>query len=494
MQEATVMPIPLWKKIVFGAGDIYAGGAQQLVGFLYLYFLTDLVGLRPALAGLVALLCKLWDALSDPLFGALSDRTRSRLGRRRPYFLAGTVLIVLSFAALWLPVRPATQWSAFAFFLLVWLFHETVCSMVLVPFYALGGDLTDDYQERNTIMFFRLFLSTLAIITVTLLSKTIVNGFADPRLGYAVMGAVFGLLFSLPWWAIFFAFREPAREKDHDEPSLGRQFLEPLRVRSFRQLMMMFICGYTAVDLMSGTFIYYMTYFLDRAGEFQYVLGVMLAGQFLLLPVALVLSQKLGKRRALILGYTWWLGLTLLMALNGPAWPRWYIYAVAFLMGGGSGAAAFIPWSIYPDVADLNEMVYGARRDGAAGGYLTFARKLSSGLALQFFGAALDMAGYLRPVTRTVNGAVQQINRTQPEAVLWVIRTGLFLLPLILLALGIVVVRRFGLTRETHARIQAILAYRRGAPVPPPSPAEIAALRETLAGLSQAAAGAAEKA
>ena len=200
--------IPLWKKIVFGTGDVYAGGAQQLVGFLYLFYLTDVLGLRPALAGLVLAASKIWDAASDPLFGLLSDRTRSRLGRRRPYFLAGTVLVFLSFASLWLPVRLGSQWALFAFALAVWLFHETVCSMVLVPFYALGGDLSADYHERNGLMFSRLFISTLTIILVAVLPRYIVGRFADPRLGYAVMGAGFGLLFSLPWWGIFFAFPE----------------------------------------------------------------------------------------------------------------------------------------------------------------------------------------------------------------------------------------------------------------------------------------------
>ncbi|MCK9549113.1 MAG: MFS transporter, partial [Sphaerochaeta sp.] len=75
--------------VAYGLGDMYGGGAFMIVGMLFLFYLTEVVGLSPALAGLVFGIGKVWDAVSDPLMGYLSDRTRSRYGRRRVYFLAG---------------------------------------------------------------------------------------------------------------------------------------------------------------------------------------------------------------------------------------------------------------------------------------------------------------------------------------------------------------------------------------------------------------------
>ena len=482
MAESAPQRIPFWKKAVFGTGDIYAGGAQQLVGFLYFFFLTDVVGLRPALAGAVVLVSKIWDAVSDPMFGVLSDRTRTRFGRRRPYFLAGTILIFLSFGGLWLPLEFGTQWGKFIFALTVWLFHETVCSMVLVPFYALGGDLTSDYHERNSIMFSRLFISTLAIILVAVLPKMVVDRFADPRLGYALMGAAFGLLFSLPWIAIFFTFPEKGDYKPDSRLTVFAQTIEPLRIKSFRQLMLLFISGYTAVDLMSGVFVYYMTYYLHRT-DFNFVLGALLAGQALLLPIWLRLAKILGKRNALIAGYAWWALMIALMATIAPVWPRAAIYIVAFLMGGGSGAAAFLPWAIFPDVADVSELVYGARRDGASGGFLTFARKCATALGMGLFGLGLDLAGFVKPLTRIVDNVKMSLPQPQPEAALLVIRGALFLVPALLMVFGILVALRFKITAPIQARIRGFLAFRRGESAKGDLPAaEVVHLAQLLAG------------
>ena len=488
MIEKTPPRLSFWKKAIFGMGDIYAGGGQQLVGFLYFFFLTDVVGLRPALAGLAMLICKAWDAISDPMMGVISDRTKSRWGRRRPYFLAGTVLIFLSFSGLWLPFRFGSQLAIFAFTLLVWLFHETICSMVLVPFYALGGDLTADYNERNAIMFSRLFISSFSVILAAVLPKMIVSAFADQRAGYALMGAAFAVLFALPWLLIFYTFPERGKQTSIDETlTVREQITEPLRIRSCRQLMLLFICGYAAVDVMSGVFIYFMTYFMHRT-NYNLVLGALLIGQICLLPVSLMLANKIGKRNTLILGYAWWILLIIGMATLTPAMPKWLIFIAAFLMGGGSGTAAFIPWAIFPDVADVGELVYGVRREGVFSGFLTFSRKCASALAMGTFGVAIDLAGFVKPLTKTVHGVAQSITQVQPEAVNWVIRGYLFLMPLCLLTLGIFIARRFNLTPQIHARIQAILLARRDAGRgPAPSQLEIDALSKLLIGGRQMA-------
>ena len=461
MPSITAPRLPFWKKVIFGTGDVYAGGGQQLVGFLYFFFLTDIVGLRPGLAGLVLLVSKIWDAVSDPMMGVISDRTRSRFGRRRPYFLAGTILIFLSFGCLWLPVHLSTQWGLFLFALTVWLFHETVCSMVLVPFYALGGDLTADYQERNSIMFSRLFISTLTIILVAVLPKSIVGLFPDVRVGYAVMGAGFGLIFALPWWAIFFAFPERGEHKPDPTLTVWSQITEPLRLKSFRQLMLLFISGYTAIDLMSAVFIYFMTYYLQRP-DYNLVLGALLLGQVLLLPVCLLLARAVGKRNALILGYVWWILMVAAMATLTPSSPRMAIFVITFLMGGGTGAAAFLPWAIFPDVADIGELVYGARREGVTSGFLTFARKCATAFAMGLFGVLLDLAGFIQPLEERVGGVIRKIPQTQPEAVTWVIRGALLLVPVVLIGLGIQVAIRFHLTREIQEKVRGFLAFRRG--------------------------------
>jgi oligogalacturonide transporter len=104
--------LSLWHKIGYGLGDIYGGGAAVILSFYYLIFLTDVVRLNPALAGTVILISKAYDAITDPFEGVLSDRTRTRLGRRRPYLLAGIPMVFLSFFALFYPVDFALSLSS----------------------------------------------------------------------------------------------------------------------------------------------------------------------------------------------------------------------------------------------------------------------------------------------------------------------------------------------------------------------------------------------
>lgn len=476
--------LSLWKKTVFGMGDIYAGGAQQLVSFLYLFFLTDIAGLRPWLAGIIVLICRIWDSVSDPIMGVLSDRTRSRFGRRRPYFLLGSVLILLSFTCLWLPVNPGTQLGKFFFFLAVWFFHETVCSMVLIPFYALGTELTDDYKERSTIMFFRIFISTFTIILVALLPKLIVAQFSNVRLGYAIMGAGFSVLFSLPWLLIFFTFKEAGQQQPEENLTIAAQVVIPLRIRLFRRLVAMFIAAYSAIDILSSVVVFYVTYYLGR-GDYNLLLGSLLIGQVVLLPLNNWLSRKISKPKAFVAGLSWWLVALFALSLVRPGYPAWVSYLIVFLMGGGTGAGSMLTWAMYPDVADVAELATGKRHDGVLGSFVTFARKAASAFSIALVSVFMDLAGYRQPIHQVVDGVTRTINQTQPQLVITVIRLGLFAIPSVLLVWGILLAVRYPLTPELYERIKNHLSFRNGKrPDGKMSPEEVNQLVEELAGKS----------
>src|SRR5690554_1822313 len=91
------------EKVIFAWGDVFGGGAQALIGVLYLIFLTDVIGINPAIAATAILISKVWDAISDPLMGIISDNTRTKMGRRRPYIFFGGILVVIAFALMWMP-------------------------------------------------------------------------------------------------------------------------------------------------------------------------------------------------------------------------------------------------------------------------------------------------------------------------------------------------------------------------------------------------------
>ena len=126
-----------WQKIGYGLGDIYGGGSGTLIGFYYLYFLTDVVRLNPGLAGTVILISKVYDSITDPFEGVISDRTRTPMGRRRPYLTAGILLVFLSFFAMFYPVTYTSEIARFAFVIATYLFFSTIVSIVMLNYNAL---------------------------------------------------------------------------------------------------------------------------------------------------------------------------------------------------------------------------------------------------------------------------------------------------------------------------------------------------------------------
>ena len=128
--------LKLSTKLGFGAGDIFGGGSLMIIGFFYLFFLTDVVRISPALAGTVFLISKAWDAVSDPLMGIISDRTRTRFGRRRPYFLIGIVLIFTSFFMMWYPVGFESEMARFASVAVAYVFFSTAYTITMIPYYV----------------------------------------------------------------------------------------------------------------------------------------------------------------------------------------------------------------------------------------------------------------------------------------------------------------------------------------------------------------------
>jgi oligogalacturonide transporter len=129
----------------------------MIVGLLFMFFLTEVVGLSPALAGLVFGIGKVWDAITDPLMGYISDRTKSRFGRRRIYFLVGIVPIAISFIIMWIPIHTNSQIGLFLYYSFAYIVFATVITMVMIPYSALAAELSADYKVRNRLSGARLF-------------------------------------------------------------------------------------------------------------------------------------------------------------------------------------------------------------------------------------------------------------------------------------------------------------------------------------------------
>ena len=473
--------LTLWQKIGYGVGDIYGGGSGTIISFYYLVFLTDVVGIAPGLAGTTILISKVYDSITDPFEGVLSDRTRTRLGRRRPYLLAGIPLIFLSFFALFYPVSFEEQWARAVYVVLAYLFFSTVISIVLLNYNALQPELTLDYDERTALSSTRIFFSTVSSIICAVVPLEIVRLFPDVRTGWTVMALVFGLFFALPYIATVATARERPEFQTPTEKFHWRQaFVEPFRIRTFLYILFMYVTAFVAFDATSSIVVFYVKNYLGRGEEVNYVIGALLVAQVASLPFYLWLSRRTSKRTGYIVGAVTFVVVMFFSFLITPDSPTFALYLFAALVGIGTGGVVVMVYAIFPDIPDIDELQSRQRREGIFAAMTTFSRKVSSAVAVFAVSQMLALSGYVPPLMETVNGATRLVEQPQSQTFLLALRLVFVFLPVVFIAAGIYLAFRFPLTAEIHQRLSAVLAARREGQADSPETAQEA---ERLAGL-----------
>ncbi len=440
-------PVTVKSLISYGVGDIYGGGSFIIISLLFIYFLTDIVGLPPYLAGLVVMIGKGWDAISDPLMGFISDHTHTRFGRRRFYFLLGIIPVALSFFLLWINVEAPSQITTFLYYVFAYIFFSTAFTMVMVPYSALNAEMTFDYKVRTRLSGARLIFSQFSALLAGTIPKMITDRMyqQDPETGFIVMGLIFGIFYALPWLVVFFGTWEITTDKAREERSFMDFFrnLKTLFInKSFRIHIGMYICSYSALDLLMAVFVYYLTYYIGRKEIFSICLGAMLLTQVSMLAVYVAIANRKGKAFAYILGLSIWGTAMALSMLITADTPTYLIVLLSVMIGSGLSAGTMIPWAILPSVTDVDEMITTKERAGSYAGAMTLLRKLAQAFTLFIFGILLNVIGYQQPV-----GGVEQ---AQGEETLFWLKMIFFVAPFILIVIGILVATRFKITPETH--------------------------------------------
>jgi len=476
--------LSFWRKVGYGLGDVFGGGAQTLISFYYLVFLTDVVQISPGLAGTVFLISKIYDAITDPLEGVLSDRTRTKLGRRRPYFLAGIFLILISFFLLFYPVALESEAGRFIFVLATYLFFSTVVSIVMLNYNALQSELSLDYDERTSLSSFRIFFSTVASILCAVLPLEIVKLFDDVRVGWMVMAAFFAVFFALPFVATFFAAKERKEFQKPLQPFNWKQtFIAPFKIRTFVIILVMYLFAFVAFDAVSSIVVYFLKNYLVRPNEISFVIGALTVAQVVTLPIFVWISRRTSKPRAFVIAaalFSITMGFSLLIT---PDAPDFAIYVFAAVAGLGTGGVYITIYAMIPDIPDVDELISGERREGVYAAMITFARKLSSAFAVFAVAQLLSFAGYLPPMFEIMNGASTLVEQTQSDEFVLALRTMFFLIPVVFVALAAIFAWKYPLDHKTHTRLNRLLTARRAKePETPEDQAEAEELKKLLVG------------
>ncbi len=256
--------LSFWTKIAYGLGDLAQSvGPGTVVPFWYLFFLTDVANLDPSLAGLTLLVGGVWDALNDPLIGSLSEHTRTRWGRRRPYLLFGALPYGATFVLMWIVPPIQNQTLLCLYFALVYILFDTAVTIVSCPYYALTPELTLDHDERTSLTIFRMFISIATGLMAAVGFSFILEAYPDERTAFLIMGVAFGILFVLSILVTSLGTRE--REAFQVEPALP--LLESLRFvlrnRPWRYTLGMRILSWIPANFASALLAYFLIYWIN---------------------------------------------------------------------------------------------------------------------------------------------------------------------------------------------------------------------------------------
>lgn len=446
----------LKRKLAFASADIFGGGSFNIINFLYAYFLARTVSIDPIHIGIIVLVARIWDAITDPLMGHISDRTNSKLGKRRVYLVFASPFILISMYFLFFPYAFSTYSLRVVAALLSYLVFSTVQTSVMIPYYSLSSEISRDYQKRAVFNSYRLGFSIFSSILCVAVPGIIVGLFETEATGYQVMSLTFGLVFALSVLITGLFAREEIKTSPVKNKLDVKEMVKPLGLRPFRQYLGMFLVLQMSMAIMSGLFFFYVDFYIVKDQTFlgnstmvgMISAALMFSMQIVALPIYLKMIEKKGKTFAYRFGSYLWIVTALVIFLIPANVNPLILYLIAALMGLGISGPGLVPHTMYGDVVDAGQLKFKNRLDGQMSGFTNFINKIAQGLGLAFVMFLLGIANFKE------NPLVGEAIREQPESALLMIKIIMALTPLVFMSVGIFISFKYKIDAKKQKEIK----------------------------------------
>ncbi len=409
--------------------------------FLPAYY-AQLPALTTGLVGALLFGARLWDLVTDLGVGWASDHTRSRFGRRRPWIVLGTPVLLLGAWALFTPPQTATWlyllgWSLIAY--LGW-------SMIMLPYQTWGAELSADYDERSRVTAAREIFAVVGTLIAIILPNVLMQRGGDT--GDGLEALYWFLLVSLPLCllVLLIGVREPKRQRDgHAGLNLRNGVRLLTQNRPFRRLLIAYLLNGFANALPAVLFVFFVEHRLEASqAELGFALVVYFLSAVLGLPIWLWVGRHWSKHRLWCASMLWVSGVFILAPFLGPG--DLVPYLVICVLGGAClGVDQAIPASIQADVIDEDTAAGGGGRAGLYFGLWGLATKLAIALGVGLAFPVLDLAGFDAKIDND-------------DTALWTLGLLYAVVPVVIKLCVVPVVWNFPLDRQRHAQLQASMS------------------------------------
>jgi len=442
--------LPTLTKIIYGFGDIGFSMTGTIIAAYFSIFLTDVVGIRPAVAAIALFIGKSWDYINDPLIGHISDRTRTRWGRRRPFLLFGALPFALAFAFLWWKPPIESQTGLVVFYTVMFVIYDAANTFVGMPYFALTPELSEDYDERTELTGYRMFFSILGSLISFVLPIMVIGQMSPENAGNVfLMGLIFGTASALPLLFVFLGTREKPYFIRLNRPKLLSSLKAALKNRPFVFSTIIYLFTWTSMHVIESNLLYYIKYVVKREDISEVIMATIFVTAIISLPVWNWVSKKFNKRMAYIYGIAFWVVVQILLITVSPSSSLIYLLVLCMMAGIGVGAAHVLPWAMIPDAIEVDELRTGERHEGMFYSLVTLMGKAANSIAVPLVLMVLDLSGYIPNAAE------------QPESTLTGIKLVVGPIPALLLVGGIVFAILYPLSRKEHHDVVHKLEVRR---------------------------------
>lgn len=471
--------VPFKEKLAYGIGGLMDGGGVALMSCILVKYMTTM-GIPMKIATTIFMIAKLWDAVTDPVMGFISDNTRGRWGRRKPYMFAGGISIIVSIFLLFMPMKDwGVSTNGFiAYMLIMYLLWNTCSTLSQVPYCSMSSDISPSFRERNNAntvkLIFTAAASGLAYVLPLLFIESLIS--ADgwlfmPHINttefWLSISIIFGTLFGGGLIICSIFVKERIKPTTAVEKFNAKQFVKsyakPYKNRSYRWHIVMYVSAFACMDMISALAVFYATdvwhgeklFGMDISSMF--IIAPLMVAAVVMFPLARKMMDKKSKQFAFRMGLPFYIFGGIMFAIMEPSWtPPILIPIVALIMGLGFGGAQMMPWIIFPDTVDVGEMATGDRSTGTYSGMMTLARKVGGALAVGLVGWILGWCGYKENDTGDTTVYIQQ-----SDTALLAIRLVMGITVAILIAIALYASFKYKVDNKKLARIRYFIDARK---------------------------------
>lgn len=468
--KTTILPM-----INYSYANMYMGGAGYIIGMYFTVFLTDVVNISLNQAGIVVMLATVWDAVTDPVMGIITDRTRSKTGKHRRYLLWGIPIMAISYTLLWNSFGlngAENPKMAMIYFVLVYMLYKTAYTVIGVPHTAMLPELAPEYNLRtqynsvgylfNSAGMVPAFGIVVVILGIFGSSNSITSASKTP---FLVIGIVLSLFFAVAVFLTYAKTREPSSlgnvNEKLDVKYIIREYILVFKNRSFRQYFFMSLAYQFATGFYANSKVYYIKYLANQYSKydiFNAVAGVAEAGAF---PLNYALTMKHGKKKCgnivtplMVAG----LAIGIIMQSGGSfIWTALMMLSMILYPFGMSGLG-FVSTNIFPDLTDVDELITGRRREGVIATFSTLIKKSISGVMAALVGFTLQGFGLVTGDTVAAYEAQTGAFFAQSDSAVLGVRICVAVIPIVAALISLFLLKNFRMTKDDHTMIRAAIA------------------------------------